>query len=141
VTKKFLSLLFGLLLAAGLSVAIQTPASADANGCDGWAYGSFGGYTIPSGILCHQIRGNGRTISVEYADAASARLCNWRIDYRYYNTSGTVYRVSTGPTHTTCTSDGERYYYPGTLPYYGKACAYVYSNGAYLTKQCHNITA
>ena len=140
-TKKILSLLAGLLMAAGLVVSVQSPAGADANGCDGWASGTFGGYPIPGGDICHQIRGDGKTITVEYADAASVRLCNWRIDFRYYNTAGTVCEVSTGPTNTTCTSDGERYYYPGTLAYYGKACAYLYSNGAYLTKQCHNITS
>lgn len=140
-TKKILSLLIGLFLTAGLTMAVQSPANASANGCDGWASFTYNGIPLAGGDLCHQIRGDGRVITVEYADAASVRLCNWRIDFRYYKTDGTFYRVSTGTTHNTCTSDGERYTYPGTLPYYGRACAYVYSNGAYLTKQCHNITA
>lgn len=141
--KRAASLLCVLALALGFASAVQQPAQADAQGCDSWAAFTWGSLPtpVPGGFLCHYVKGSGRTITEEHARfSAHSSFCNWRIDFRYFDTSGRNYKTLTGPTNGWCTLSNSRTYYADqTLPYNGKACAYLYTNGIYVTKQCHSI--
>lgn len=113
---------------------------------------SFGGQNIcvPTTMLVHVITGNGRTITNQEAEiqdsvgggTAGGQFCNWRFDWKYYDTNGRNYLTSLGTTHHSCNEAGvgrgtsaDR-----TLAYYGRACAVFYVNGTERGRQCHNIT-
>ena len=153
--KKCSALMLATAALLCASLAGASPASASAFGCQ--YIGGFGfswqGLTLqaPKGYLCHSITGSGRSVTNEYAyygpapsvyGALTGRVCNWRIDFQYRNTSNVVYRTDTGATHNTC-----EYYIrrdqptDKSLAYYGKACARLFVGGVLRSQQCHNITA
>ena len=145
VKRALTSIAAGLLcMSASIGLTSQE-ALASAYGVQYW-----GGFTIdvkgvpvgiPSGQLAHQINGSGRTITSEWGHiSAAANICNWRIDYVYFGMDTKEYRRIRGGTRYRC--DRWAYgdtVYPGTVNY-GRACAQLYSNGVYITRQCHSIT-
>ena len=136
----------------GVTIATSAPALALAAGCQTTSSFSYavGGTTIkvPTSMLCHGVTGSGKTITHTRATFGSTsiktQICNWRIDWVYYNTSGNEYRRSTGATQKSCAWYFQLCRNDGTdrsLAYYGKACAQFYDNGTLRGKQCHSITA
>jgi hypothetical protein len=147
------ALLVALVAALTCLVGTTVPAQATAIGCDysgGFGF-SYQGVTLkaPKGYLCHRIEGDGRTVTKEAASYGAApslygvltgKVCNWRIDFVYYNTSGTNYRTDYGAVHTTCDYTVSRTVTADkTLAYFGKACARLVVNGTTRVTQCHNI--
>lgn len=127
-----------------LFTASASPATASASGFTSWGQFTIPrtDMTIPSGGMHHWIMGWGNYVDQDYAEFwTAAPLCNWRIDFRYSDVWGTVYEVNRGPVNYRCNGFGERFQYVGGYKRYGKACADLYSNGALVARQCHNITA
>src|SRR4051794_7798905 len=142
------TLRLGLAAVASLACVALTPQPAHAS-----AYGiqHWGGLTvhiagqsvgIPAGQLAHMVEGSGRTIRYEWGHVTAAgNVCNWRIDYVYFGMRGHAYRRIRGRTRYHC--DRWAYgqtVYPGRVRY-GRACAQLYRSGAFVARQCHNITA
>jgi hypothetical protein len=129
---------------AAMAVAAEN-ASASAYGVQYW--GPFtvniGGQSvgIPSGQLAHLIEGTGTFVTKDGANfAAAANVCNWRIDFSYADAvTGVVYSINRGPTQFVCGRAGQRVVFPNTNMRPGKACAELYSNGAFIARQCHSI--
>ncbi|HNM97502.1 MAG TPA: hypothetical protein PKK40_06125 [Marmoricola sp.] len=145
--RKLLKMITGLLVALTVAFGVQAttvaPASASANGCDSWAAFSWGGLPapVPGGFLCHRIFGSGTRVDYEDATfSAHSNFCNWRIDFRYFDTAGQNYATSYGPTNLRCNVLGSRARTTAFTLRPGRACAYLYTNGIYTTKQCHSIT-
>ncbi|MFF2508341.1 hypothetical protein ACFVTY_34005 [Streptomyces sp. NPDC058067] len=106
---------------------------------------------LPTISLGHFIKGGGRTITRQEAsvqdtlgaDSTGLQWCNWRIDWRYADTSGRTYQVSRGATHPSCTwggSIGRVDRSRRTLKHYGKACADFFVTGKRRATQCHYVT-
>ena len=155
VLRPLRALLVALVAAITCLSTTSAPAHATALGCDysgGFGF-SYQGVTLkaPKGFLCHYIEGNGRTVTKEAASysanaslygALTGRVCNWRIDFVYYDTSGRNYRTDYGPLTTSCSYSVSRTVTADkTLAYYGKACARLVVNGTTRVTQCHNITS
>jgi hypothetical protein len=125
--------------AAVLGGAFTSPAEA-ATGIAVWGTQSVGSYSIPAGTLSHYISGSG--LHVNYEDAtfqAIACVSSWRIDFRYLaDPNSTVYRTSTGTTHSTCDRQGTRQTGATDLRK-GLACARFFAHGTLLAQQCHQI--
>lgn len=99
---------------------------------------------VPAGVLRHLIIGDGNNIESENAGFSTSfgPLCNWKIDYVYFDVNNVERRRIKGPVHSSCNfrvSDNPQTVYPGKVPY-GKACVSLYSSGEYITRQCHFIT-
>jgi hypothetical protein len=126
--------------------AVAAPGSASADAY-GWQY--WGGFTvelggvplgIPGGSLNHSIRGNSVNIEQQNASFFSAgNICNWRIDFVYTLVGGHTYTINTGPLMSECTHGSGRTIFPRAAMFPGKACAELYSNGAFVARQCHSI--
>lgn len=140
--RRLAAVATAMLLGLGLNTAVATPAHADASGCDSWSSFVYKGWPIPGGFLCHRLFGSGHNISYQDArfSAHSLSFCNWRIDFRYFDTSGYNWYSDVGPTNYNCSLTGSRERGTGWARY-GLACAYLYARGGYVTRQCHNITA
>ncbi len=153
--KKFVTAALATVTVLCASLAGASPASASAFGCQyvgGFGF-SYQGLTLqaPKGYLCHDIRGSGRTITSESASYGPApslygvltgRVCNWRIDFYYRNTTPSVYRTDYGPTQNTCNYTVSRSVSADkALAYYGTACARLVVSGVTRVTQCHQITA
>ncbi len=147
--RKLLKMITGLLVALTVAFGVQAttvaPASASATGCDSWSAFSISSLPtpVPGGFLCHTITGSGTKVSSDEADFSSyGSFCNWRIDFRYRDVNGVTYRINSGQTQLKCSRYGTRtvYYSSSTTFKPGLACAYLYTNGNYTTKQCHSIT-
>jgi len=67
-------------------------------------------------------------------------ICNWRIDYRYSDTSGRTYFTNRGRLRESCNRYGERNIFVGRDMRTGQACAELFTNGRFVVRQCHNIT-
>ena len=138
-------LIASLVCALAFSGAAAQSASASAFGIQYWGAftANIGGQNIgiPSGQLAHQIDGSGRYVSKDAANFMSAaNICNWRIDFRYSDVNGYVYERNRGGVHYSCARYGERFTYPRVNKRYGKSCAELYTNGAFVARQCHSIT-
>lgn len=141
-----LACVLALTCLAAMSATAAENASASAFGVQYW--GSFtvnvGGQTvgIPSGELGHNIYGRGTLVEQDSAKfLAAANICNWRIDFTYADAlNGQVYEVDSGPTEFRCDHRRSRDTWPNAHKRPGKACAELYSNGAFIARQCHSIT-
>lgn len=131
-------------LIGGAGVVTAFPAQASAYGValfGGWNVTGIG--WVPKGELEHGVSGSGLRIDREYSEFnAVAPICNWRIAYRWYDTSGTQYYSYKGTVHWGCNvwGHGDSLYNGVARP--GHVCASLYSNGTWIpnAKQCHNIS-
>ena len=144
-------------MAAMLSTTVIVPGNAHASafGCDynrGFGF-SFKGVNLkaPKGFLCHKITGSKKHIQHQTAryganasiyGALTGKVCNWRIDFLYSNTSGKTYKIDKGPTRNYCSYSVSRSVSADKhLPSYGKSCARLVVSGKTVETQCHNITS
>jgi hypothetical protein len=154
-TKFIMSAILGSAIAvSGATIVTSTDANATAFGCqpsNGFGL-SFKGVNlrVPKGYLCHLIRGNKKKISYQMAaynistgieGMFRGKICNWRIDFVYYDTKGRAYSTDTGPTKNYCSLGARREVKAGkNLPNYGKSCARLVVDGKAIVTQCHKIT-
>lgn len=135
VTTGLLSACLPLILAA-----LPAAAHANAGGMQSWGSFCINGKCFPKGGLWHDIYGSGLRIDKEVGQFfAASPVCNWRIDFRYYNVNGYNYKTSTGPTNYRCNGTGHRTIYPKAYYRSGRACAILYSNSTRLATQCHSL--
>lgn len=106
-------------------------------------------FKIPTGsFLSHYIDGSGKRINAERAGVDrvgpaywTGMICNWRIDFDYYDLNQKHYKHNRGETHTTCDWSPFRSYNVATqLAHNGQACAVFYVMNAQRARQCHYIT-
>ena len=106
--------------------------------------------SLPYGYLCHLVHNNGKEIKEERAAYASSagiysplvdNICNWRIDFVYYDKKGEEYMRDKGETVSDCKIGASRAIEKSkTLPEYGIACAELYIEDERRFTQCHTIT-
>jgi hypothetical protein len=130
---------------AALSAAAAEHASASACGPQTWTAftANIGGQTIPipGGLLDHCLEGSGTFVRSDEAWVYSAAsLCNWRIDFTYLDVLTGRTDINRGLTNFSCNRYGHRVTVLNAHKSPGKACAELYSNGAFVTRQCHSIT-
>jgi hypothetical protein len=138
-------------MSMGMSVAVVAallgftaqPAAAYSAGNSTWGSFCAFGHCFPTGTLLHVVDGRGIALSYDRAEATSAgNLCNWWIDFDYYDNAGNRYRHIQGAAHNYCTHDGNVRVDYGMGPYLwlpGRACATLYSSAVYITRQCHYL--
>lgn len=142
--RKHLALLLAGAAAAGAAM-IPAQASASAYGIQYWTKFNVnvGGQTIgvPAGQLAHLIEGKGTYVKKDAANfmTPTRSICNWRIDFRYTDVEGRVYERNRGSIHYSCNNYGERFTWPYHHKRPGKTCAELYTNGAFVARQCHSI--
>jgi len=133
----------GIVAAVALLVTTAQPASAYAAGNSTWGSFCWAGKCFPTGTLLHVVDGHGVALSYDRAQATTVTpLCNWWIDFDYYDNSGRRYRHVQGAAHNYCTRDGHVRIDYGMGPYEwhpGRACATLYSSAVRLTEQCHYL--
>ena len=106
--------------------------------------------SVPLGcFLGYNINGSERHISSESANVwcmgigVISRFCNYHIDFEYENQNGSIYGADHFPTQYRCDLGGTSNFVRNTplnLPWWGKACAYLYVGGRYRAGMCHYIT-
>jgi hypothetical protein len=140
------------LAAASLTATPATAATSlslkDAVGCSqmsGFGYSHQGvSISIPTSWMCHAIVGSGLTIRSQEAFIDSvlsvASFCNYRFDWKYYDTKGKLQFTDTGTTNHGCVNQPARVKRtPRTIGSYGTACAVFYVVNKERTRQCHQI--
>lgn len=157
ISPKFIvSAILGSAIAiSGAAIVTSTDAKAKAIGCQlshGFGF-SFKGanLTVPKGFLCHLIQGDKRKITLQRAaysatpnvyGALTGKICNWRIDFVYYDTNGKAYSTDKGPTKNYCSIGAVREVKSNkNLPKDGKSCARLIVDGKAKVVQCHKITS
>ncbi|MET7734339.1 hypothetical protein ABZT02_23645 [Streptomyces sp. NPDC005402] len=126
-----------------LGLATAQPASAYAAGNSTWGVVCAFNKCIANGTLLHAVDGQGVALAYDRAQVTTAwPLCNWWVDFDYYDVTGAGYRHVQGLSHDSCTINGHVRVDYRTGPYLwktGRACATLYSNAIRLTRQCHSI--
>ena len=102
--------------------------------------------TLPYGYLCHLMESRGKEISVQraaYTSNASifgplvGNICNWRIDFVYYDKDAKEYMRDKGETVNNCKGASRVIEKSKTLPQYGTTCAELFVDGKVRFTQCH----
>lgn len=125
-------------------LATTTGASASATGVAYWGATVVKGVPIPSGQLTHVIDGKGAHVNTDGANfVAASQLCQWWIDFDYYNGKGVRWDHIQGVRHDSCNREGTVGYTLNSKMQTGLACASLYKTvpgGVQrLARQCHNI--
>jgi hypothetical protein len=102
---------------------------------------------IPFGYLCHHFEANKKEVSVQKAAYSSNStlsgplvkgICNWRIDFVYYDMKGTEYMRDKGETVKGCNQGASRTIAKSkTLPQFGSSCVELITDGEVRLIQCH----
>jgi hypothetical protein len=102
---------------------------------------------IPFGYLCHHFEANKKEVAVQKAAYSSngtvagplvKGICNWRIDFVYYDTKGTEYMRDKGETVKGCNQGASRAIAKSkTLPQFGSSCVELITDGEVRLIQCH----
>jgi hypothetical protein len=153
---RFLSSLFAVLTVIGLVLANSSGAGASGLGCDNSQItdepvslnATSVEMTLPYGYLCHLMESRGKEISNQraaYTSNASiygplvGEICNWRIDFVYYDTKGDEYMRDKGETVNNCKGASRVAAKSKTLPQYGSTCAELFVDGKVRLTQCHGM--
>jgi hypothetical protein len=104
---------------------------------------------IPFGYLCHLLEVYRKEISVQKAGYTSNAtvsnslvkgICNWRIDFVYYDLKGKEYMRDKGETVKGCDQGPYREIAKGkTLPQSGSSCVELITDGEVRLVQCHTL--
>lgn len=141
----------------GTAIAMPIEANAAEIGCDNRQ--DFGGgvdpnaisaeIRLPYGYLCHAVQRRGKEITEQRAAYTSSagiyaplvdNICNWRIDFVYYDTNGDEYIREKGETVSNCKQGASRAIEKSkTLPQYGMTCANLIIDGEPRLTQCQTI--
>jgi hypothetical protein len=152
--------LFGLSFAFAVACFVlikSNEAYASASGCDNRQYSGepadpkaiTADIKLPFGYLCHLVHTRGKDISEQkaaYTSAAGiysplvADICDWRIDFVYYDTKGNEYKRDKGETVSDCKGASRENVTLNKLPHYGTTCAELILKGETRFTQCHGIT-
>ena len=142
----------------GAVIMTSGEASASALGCDNRQdYGSSSDpnpvsadMTLPYGYLCHGVEYKGKEISEQRAAFNTSAniygslvkdICNWRIDFIFYDKNGDEYLRDKGKTASGCEDDVVRLVNKSRkLKSYGTTCASLIIDGESRLTQCHSIT-
>jgi len=143
ISKRIMFAAATAVAALGLSA---TAASASAVGTSTWGAFTFQGYGIPSGALTHTVLGKGTYVSKDYATfTAAAQVCQWWMDFDYWDGAGRHYGHLQGAQHNSCSRTGTVGWILNQNLRTGHACATLYKRTpagiATVTRQCHNIHA
>ena len=102
---------------------------------------------IPFGYLCHLLESKGKEISIQKAAYTSNAtvsnffvkgICNWRMDFVYYDTKGNEYMRDKGETVKGCDQGASREIAKSkTLPQSGSSCVELITDGEVRLVQCH----
>ena len=105
----------------------------------------------PYGYLCHSVHTNGKEIKEQRAaftthaginEPRVKNICNWRIDFVYFDTEGDEYSRDKGETIGDCKKGASREIAKAVnLPDYGTTCANLFVDGELRYTQCHRINA
>ncbi len=130
--RRLSTLVVAAVAAMALIGLVPTSASADAKG--------FQPFGIGTGVLWHEVKGDGLTVNSDRAWFYTRRLCRWAIYFTYRDSDGRVYRNVRGRYHRGCSylRGSDTAPRPGTLQA-GKACARLKSGRQLIAEQCHNI--
>lgn len=152
-----LSLAVALTFVAAVA-ATPNQATASATGCDNRQITSADAdphaistdITFPYGYLCHMVHTRGKEIKEQEAAYTSSAgiyaplvkdICNWRIDFVYYDTNGDEYRRDEGETVGDCKVGASRKAEKDRkLPHFGTTCAELIIEGERKFTQCHTFT-
>jgi len=134
--------MFLAILATAVALT-AAPASAYAAGNSAWGVVCFKGICVPSGTMLHVVDGRGIALRYDRVQITSAApVCNWWVDFDYFDHAGNNYRHIQGQMRPNCIRDAHvRIDYP-TGPYLwktGRACATLFSNAIRLTRHCHSL--
>ena len=104
---------------------------------------------IPFGYLCHHFEARGKEIIMQKAAYASTTsvtgslvrgICNWRIDFVYYDTKGKEYMRDKGETVKGCKQGASRAIAEGrTLAQFGSSCVELITDGEVRLTQCRAV--
>lgn len=154
---KYFSSLAILFACVGAMIIAPGEATASATGCDNRQLSAepVDPHAIavdikaPYGYLCHLIHTNGKQIKEQKAafttnagiyEPLVKDVCNWRLDFIYYDTRGEEYMTDQGETVSGCKQGASRQIAKAkTLPEYGSTCATLFVDGEPRLTQCHTI--
>jgi hypothetical protein len=154
---KFISSIGIACALAGLAALTASKANASATGCDNRQYFEENAkpnaisaeIRLPYGYLCHLIHTRGKEITEQkaaYTKSAGINgplvknICNWRLDFVYYDMKGNEYIRDKGETVGNCEQGASRKAPAArTLPQFGTTCAELIIDGEARLTQCHTI--
>lgn len=154
---RFLSssaIIFALISAV---ITMSSDANASATACDNRQIPSKDAdphaisveISLPYGYFCYHVETKRDVITEQKAAYASSvglfgplvdNICNWRIDFAYYDTQGNEFMRDEGETVSGCKQGASRTIAKNKkLSEYGRTCAELIVDGERKLAQCHNI--
>jgi hypothetical protein len=153
---RFSSGIFMLLMMVGAIVASPSEGNAYI-ACDTYQIGDKPAapnavsvdLVIPFGYLCHFLEVNNKEISIQKAAYSSNTtvagplvkgICNWRIDFVYYDKKGKEYMRDKGETSSGCGQGASRAIAKGKqILQSGSSCVELAVDGKVRLIQCHTL--
>lgn len=153
---RFFLHLATILSLGGLVVGMSGEATASGIGCDNRQHTKeiadpnaiSRDIKFPYGYLCHMVHTRGKEVTEQQAAYTTNAgiyaplvkdVCNWRIDFVYYDTKGNEYLKDKGETVSDCKQGASRTAEARTLPDYGSTCAMLIVDGEVRLSQCHGL--
>ena len=142
---------------AGAVAIMSSQANASATGCDNRDHSDQNvdphaisvDIKAPYGYLCHMVHNRGKEIKEQeaaYTEKAGIYaplvkdICNWRIDFVFYDTNGDEYLRDEGETVRDCNAGAKRTAQNDRmLPHFGTTCAELIIDGERKFSQCHSF--
>jgi hypothetical protein len=154
---KFFSSIAIAFALIGAVIFMSNQANASATGCDNRQYSDEAAdphaisvdIKFPYGYLCHMVHTRGKEIKEQeaaYTESAGIYaplvkdICNWRIDFVYYDTNGEEYLRDEGQTVSDCKAGAKRKAENDRkLPHFGTTCAELIIEGERKYSQCYSF--
>jgi hypothetical protein len=147
IQRKLPVVLLALALALSTMLATAQPTNAMGNKVGFTALSSVCvlNQCIGPSYLEHVTYGPPRGLAVNYDTAmftGAKTVCNWWIDFDYYDAAGRLYIHEQGKMDPHCTITGSRElnYRPAKVFQAGQTCATLYSNARKLARGCNSIS-
>ena len=155
--RFFLNLAFVFTL-IGSVITTSSDANSSALGCDNKQHSGKAfdpnaisvELSLPYGYLCYLVQTKREVITEQKAAYTSSagiyaplvdNICNWRIDFVYYDAQGNELKRDKGETVSDCKKGATRTIAKTMkLSEYGRTCAKLIVDGEPKLTQCHNIS-
>jgi hypothetical protein len=134
--------------AAGLMVLISVagvtatagPASASSGWCTTYGPVKIAGVTLPTGVYCFAVMGNGLHVSYTTGELDTGWIMNYREVVRFYDNSGNNYATFWGPVHSGYAYGDHAWNtnINGTARP-GRVCGILMSSGTEVTSICRSV--
>jgi len=131
--------LFTILAVAALGLLQSSSAWAYAEGYDTWGSFCVKDVCLPGGEFGYVVRGSGNNVTTIEGFGVAPRVCNWHMDFAFYDGNNRRVANYTQATVYNCTSRPTRRVNVNRRMPNGRTCGRLYINNVHKATVCHAI--